>query len=46
MSRAYLHSFIKHVEDTKHTNKTDIIDFIDYGTKLMTYLSKNGIKGI
>lgn len=24
----------------------DVTDFIDYGTKLMAYLSKNGIKGI
>lgn len=42
-SRTYIRSFIAHVEQTSHTSNTDITDFIDYGTKLMAYLSKNGI---
>lgn len=45
-SRAYIQSFISHAEQTRHTENMDVTDFIDYGTKLMAYLSKNGFKGV
>jgi hypothetical protein len=43
----YIKSFINHVEEeTTKVHNNDITDFIDYGTKIMAYLSKNGIKNI
>lgn len=46
VTKTYLDGFIGHVQENRHTQNSDATDFIDYGTKLMAYLSKNGVKGV
>lgn len=45
-TRAYVNGFIDYVEENKQSPHNYAVDFVDYGTKLMGYLSKNGVKNV